>query len=157
LASWTEVGKAFSPTFIYTNIRTAYIKELSDQFIDLLLMHVEKIPDGSKAMFIIHVVHGQATKPSPNSCFGMREPHIWVGIHGQTVDENNKEEAYAWSDEVVEDLKEGGLMMKGGYVALMGGKEPVEDCFGDNWERLKELKQKLDPKAVFRHTVPSLI
>jgi hypothetical protein len=62
LASWTEVGKAFSPTFIYTNIRTAYVKELSDPFIDLLLKHIEKIPAGTKAMFIVHVVHGQASE-----------------------------------------------------------------------------------------------
>jgi FAD/FMN-containing dehydrogenase len=157
LSAWTEIGKAFSPTFIYTNIRTAYIKQLSDQFIDMLLKYVDNIPNGTKAMFIIHIVHGQATNVTPSSCFGMREPHIWVGIHGQTLDESNKEEAYAWSDAAVEDLKESGLMMKGGYVALMGGTEPVEECFGDNWEKLKELKQKLDPKALFRHTVPSLV
>lgn len=157
LALWTEVGKAFSPTFIYTNIRTAYVKELSEPFIDLLLNHVEKIPAGTKAMFIIHVVHGQATKAAPNSCFGMREPHIWVGIHGQTLDESNKQEAYAWSDEVIKDLKDNGLMMIGGYVGLMGANEPVEQCFGDDWGKLKALKSKLDPKSVFRHAVPSLV
>jgi hypothetical protein len=157
LALWTEVGKAFSPTFIYTNIRTAYVKELSEPFIDLLLKHVEKIPAGTKAMFIIHVVHGQVTKTALNSCFGMREPHIWVGIHGQTSNENSKQEAYGWSNGVVEDLKETELIMKGGYVGLMGANEPVEQCFGDNWEKLKELKIKLDPKLVFRNTVPSLV
>jgi hypothetical protein len=156
LAGWTEVGKAFSPTAIYTNIRTAYVKELSLPFIDLLLKHVSKIPAGTRAMFIIHAVHGQATKAVTTSCFGMREPHIWVGIHGQTLDESNKHEAYAWSDGVVEDLKKNELMMKGGYVALMGGNEPVEECFGGNWERLKELKRKVDQKSVFQHTVPSL-
>ncbi|KAE9379099.1 FAD-binding domain-containing protein [Stipitochalara longipes BDJ] len=156
LAAWTEVGKAFSPTFIYTNIRTAYVKALSEPFIDLLLKHVDKIPAGTKAMFIVHVVHGQATKAAPISCFGMRKPHLWVGIHGQTLDEDNKQEASTWADEVVKDLKAGGLLMKGGYVALMGGDEPVQDCFGDNWDRLKELKKKLDPNPFFQHTVPSL-
>jgi len=149
------VGKAFSPTFIYTNIRTAYVKTLSEPFVDLLLKHVGKIPSGTKAMFIVHVVHGKATKAASNSCFGMREPHIWVGIHGQTPDEGNQEEAAAWADEVVEDLQKGGLLMEGGYVALMGN-EPVEDCFGENWARLKELKKKLDPNNFFQHTVPSL-
>jgi Berberine and berberine like len=108
-------------------------------------------------MFIIHIVHGQATITATNSCFGMREPHIWVGIHGQTMDENNKLEAYAWSDEVLGNLREAGLMMKGGYVGLMGGNEPAKECFGDNWDRLKELKKRLDTKSVFRHNVPSLV
>lgn len=108
-------------------------------------------------MFIIHIVHGKATKPTSNSCFGMREPHIWVGIHGQTLEESNKHEAYAWSDAVVANLKQNSLMMRGGYVAQMGPKEPVEDCFGDNWERLKELMKKLDQDSVFRYAVPSLI
>lgn len=157
LASWTEVSKAFSPTFMYTNIRTAYVKELSDPFIDLLLKHIEKIPAGTKAMFIVHIVHGQAAKPVLGSYFGMREPHIWVGIHGQTLDKSNSHEAYAWSDAVVEDLKAAGLMMNGGYVGLMGGNEPVDECFGDNWERLKELKKNLDPKLDFKNTVPSLL
>jgi hypothetical protein len=157
LAGWTEVGKAFSPTAIYTNIRTAYVKDLSERFINLLLNHVGKIPAGTRAMFIIHIVHGQGTKPVANSCFGVREPHIWVGIHGQTLEESNKYEAYAWADNVVDDLKRSRLVMKGGYVALLGGDEQVEECFGDNWERLKELKRKLDQKSVFRHTVPPLI
>ncbi len=157
LAGWTEVGKTFSPTAIYTNIRTAYVKDLSEPLVDLLLKHVGKIPVGTKAMFIIHNVHGQAGKPVANSCFGMREPHIWVGIHGQTLDENSKHEAYAWADEVVEDLKENGLMMKGGYVAQMGDNEPVEECFGENWESLKILKRKLDHKSAFRYTVPPLV
>ena len=108
-------------------------------------------------MFIIHIVHGKATKPTSDSCFGMREPHIWVGIQGQTLEESNKNEAYAWSDEVVVDLKRNGLLMKGGYVAQMGGNEPFEDCFGDNWEKLKGLKKKLDQDSVFRNTVPSLL
>jgi hypothetical protein len=132
LAEWTEVGKAFSPTAIYTNIRTAYVRTLCDPFIDLLLKHIGKIPAGTRAMFIIHIIHGQATKAVTTSCFAMREPHVWVGIHGQTLDDNNKHEAYAWSATVVKDLKENGLMMKGGYVALMGGNEPVEECFGTN-------------------------
>jgi hypothetical protein len=157
LALWTEVGKAFSPTFIYTNIRTAYVKDLSGPFIDLLLKHIEKIPIGTKAMFIIHVVHGRATRPVSDSCFGMRQPHIWVGIHGQTLEKSNSHEAYAWSNAVVEDLIAAGLMMDGGYVGLMGGNEPIDGCFGDNWERLKDLKRKLDPKLEFKHTVPSLM
>jgi hypothetical protein len=122
----------------------------------LLLKHVDNIPAGTKAMFIVHVVHGHAMKPTPNSCFGMREPHVWVGIHGQTLAEENKQEAFSWADEVVEELTEGGLLTKGGYVALMGENEPTEDCFGDNWGRLKELKNKLDPNLFFRNTVPSL-
>ena len=114
------------------------------------------IPTGSKAMFIIHIFHGQGAKSNLQSCFGMREPHIWVGIHGQTLQESNKKDAYAWADEVVLDLRKNGLMMNGGYVALMGTTEPVEACFGDNWDRLKELKRKLDQTSMFRYAVPSL-
>lgn len=154
MPQWTEVGKAFSPTAIYTNIRTAYAKDLSEPLIDLLLEHAEKIPEGTKAMFIIHLFHGQGAKPNLQSCFGMRAPHIWLGIHGQTMEETNKQEAYAWSDEVVENLKKNGLVMKGGYVALMGKELPVNDSFGDNWDRLKELKRKLDGRHIFRYTVP---
>jgi len=135
LAKWTEVGKAFSPTAIYTNIRTAYAKELSEPLIDIVLKHARKIPAGTSAMFIIHLFHGQGAKPNSQSCFGMREPHVWLGIHGQTMEKSNKEEAYAWSNEVVEDLKVNELMMKGGYVALMGRELPVDDCFGGNWDR----------------------
>jgi hypothetical protein len=39
-----------------------------------------------------------------------------VGISGQTLDNNNKHEAYAWSDAVVEELEENGLMMKEGML-----------------------------------------
>lgn len=107
-------------------------------------------------MFIIHLFHGEGAKPNLKSCFGMREPHVWLGIHGQTMEESNRQDAYAWSDEVVEDLKRIGLMMKGGYVALMGQDLSVEGCFGDNWERLMGLKRKLDGKHVFQHTVPPI-
>jgi hypothetical protein len=156
LAQWTEVGKAFSPTAIYTNIRTAYIEAFSEPFIDLLVKHIENTPEGSKAMFIVHVIHGQAAKPDSRSCFGMRKPHIWLGIHGQSLQESNKNEAYAWADGVVLDLSSSNMMMKGGYVAQMGRNEPVEDCFGNNWERLKQLKNKMDGRPVFRYAIPSI-
>jgi hypothetical protein len=81
-------------------------------------------------MFIIHVVHGQATKVRPNSCCGIREPHSWVEAHGQTIEDSNQQEVYAWTNKVVEDLPGAGLMMKGGYDALMGGDGVSEDCFG---------------------------
>jgi hypothetical protein len=53
LAEWTELGKAFSLTAIYTYIRTAYVRTLSGPFIDLLLKHVDKMPAGARAMLII--------------------------------------------------------------------------------------------------------
>jgi len=107
-------------------------------------------------MFIVHIIHGQAAKPESKSCFGMREPHVWVGIHGQSMEEGNKKEAYSWADEVVLDLSQRNLMMKGGYLALMGKCEFVEDCFGGNWERLMQLKMKADKRKVFQHAIPSI-
>jgi len=71
LAEWTELGKAFSLTAIYTYIRTAYARTLSDPFIDLLLKLIDKIPVGTRAMFIIHILYGQATKDVTTSCFAM--------------------------------------------------------------------------------------
>jgi len=84
----------------------------------------------ARQFFITYIVHGQARIVTPNSCCGMRDPYIWVGIHGQTLEDRNQQEAYAWTGKVVEDLTGAGLMMKGGYVALMGGNEVSKDFFG---------------------------
>jgi hypothetical protein len=118
--------------------------------------HIGRIPSGTKAMFIVHIIHGQAAKPESSSCFGMREPHVWVGIHGQSMEEGNKKEAYSWADEVALDLSQSNLMMKGGYLALMGRCDFVEDCFGGNWERLTQLKMKADKRKAFQHAIPSI-
>ncbi len=66
-------------------------------------------------------------------------------------------EAKDWTEALVKELKESGEVLPGGYVNFMGTEESTEGCFGDNWERMKELKRRVDGGNVFEFAQPLLL
>jgi hypothetical protein len=157
-----EAGKAFAPTEVYTNVRSVYTPlRLSESLIDLLVSHTQKIstsPD-SKTSIIVHPSHGVSVISNPNSCFGKREPHMFIEILAMNVKHEDKTADYEWGDALEQDLKEKGLVSAGAYAALTEpgrAEKGLETFFGRNLERLREVKRKTDPGNVFS-SIPSLV
>ena len=153
MAKNMEASKAVSFYDAYLNMKTTTVPTLSTEFIDVLLKSATRIPLGSRGMILVHPVHGEALKPSIGSCFGTRNPRLNVEVIGATLDEGNKDETFAWADEIAGDLKRIGA--SGGHPAHFKNDEMVAVCYGKNWERLQSLKRKLDGENVLR-AVPSL-
>ena len=135
-------------------MKSTSVETLSIEFIDVLLKNAAKIPADSKAIILVHPVHGKALEPTPISCFAVRTPRLTVEVCGATLNDSNRSETFAWADHVAADLKKIGS--SGGHPAHFKNEESPEVCYGDNWKKVQTLKQKLDGGNAF-HAVPSLV
>ena len=133
----------------------------SDKYVDIAVKNYEKMPLASATAGLCHHVHGRATASmeSESSCFGYRKPHLVLEIIGASLDYEARADTGVWSERFHRELRmTDEVILKGGYVAL---NQPTavkaSECFGDNWERLMTLKEKHDPKNIFRFAAPQLV
>jgi hypothetical protein len=157
-----EAGQDFAPPEVYANVRSVYTPlRFSEPLIDVLVFHAQRIPTSpdSRASIIVHPSHGVSVTPNHNSCFGKREPHMFIEILAMNLKKDDKDADYNWGDALERDFKEKGLMSTGAYAALTEpgrAEKGLETFFGKNLERLREIKRKTDPGNVFS-SIPSSV
>ncbi len=86
------------------------------------------------------------------TAFGDRSAPIWIGVEANWEDAQDDEANIAWVRECVADMRRfsGG----GAYLNFPGffeeGDRLIREAFGENYERLVDLKNKYDPTNLFR-------
>jgi len=119
--------------------------------------HAERIPEGVQFGIGTFFVRGEAIKPRPQSSFRLREPFVFIHALGPVADPSRVKESKEWTDSVFNEMKEAGLI-KANYLAIMGPDLSVKECFGpENFNRLKDLKRRVDPEDIFRHVPATFI
>ena len=135
--------------------RAHYLTGLDDDAIATFLERVEALPgEFSSAYFIPE--NGAVGRPDPTAtAFPHRNAPFSVHVLGGWSDPSRDEEVSAWVREVHRAMapwSTGGV-----YVNLLGTDEPsrVPAAYGENWERLAELKRTWDPAHLFQsnHTI----
>jgi len=125
------------------------VKTLSDEFIDNLVEWAKKMTSPFSA-FLIHHVHGAATRVAPDAtAFALREPH-YIVMHDAAWDEGPAEPHLEWVRASLVAMQR--FAMPGLYVNFIVGEkeEAVRDSYRGNYERLAALKRKYDPTNFFR-------
>jgi hypothetical protein len=133
------------------------VPKLSPEVIDILVKNSLLSPIDSLASIIIHITHGKACLPNPDSCFVQRQPHASIEIVGASFEESEKDVMFSWADSVSNDLKDGGLVNEGQYAVFAAPGSQNEAWFGENWEKLKALKKKLDKDNIFQFATASYV
>jgi hypothetical protein len=104
----------------------------------------------------IHPFQGAATRVGlTDTAFGVRKPHFVVEILAAWEPGDDGAEAHVgWAEAVYADL--GQHAMLGGYPNLIGPAqaEQADEAYGPNASRLREIKQRFDPKNVFASATP---
>lgn len=154
---WMDMVKSFGTYGVYNGIKSLNISELSDDYVDIFAKNSENMPSADATLVFMHQLHGKATEGQDESCFPTRQPHFVLEILGSTKEEALKEASLKWSEGFYRELKDAGVAMEGGYTALVHPADvSPETCYGSNWVKLRELKQKYDPTNVFRGAVPQM-
>lgn len=125
------------------------VKVLSDEFIDTMVEWAKKMTSPFSA-FLIHHVHGAATRVAPDAtAFALREPH-YIVMHDAAWDEGPAEPHLEWVRASLAAMQR--FAMPGLYVNFIVGEkeEAVRDSYRGNYERLAVLKRKYDPTNFFR-------
>jgi hypothetical protein len=137
---------------------------LSPKVLSIIGQALEVMPSDSGTGFAVHMLSpGSPTvtdkRLAEGSCFSpeARQGHFMLELLGLAVDPAKLEESQRWMTILRDTLRATGEAMKGTYVSIIKpGDFGLDNIYGDNWELVKSLKEKLDPDGFFRSAIPAL-
>jgi FAD/FMN-containing dehydrogenase len=130
--------------------KSSYLKELSEEAIEVLAEYVSEMPSPTTGVGL-QQMHGAASRVDPTAtAFPHRDEHYDFLILSQWADPAESERNVEWTRSLfgaMEPFFEGGV-----YVNNLGdeGEDRVREAYGANYERLLALKGKYDPTNLFR-------
>ncbi|KAE9568720.1 hypothetical protein CGMCC3_g15148 [Colletotrichum fructicola] len=124
---------------------------LSEDMADLYAEFATKLP-GDGALLSMHQLRGKASRDDHlPGVFRWREEHNLLEIVGLTITKEKSQEAKEWADGYRDALVKLDGVIEGGYYSLLPkGQFAMEVVYGDHWETVKRLKEKVDPGNVFK-------
>ena len=138
-----------SPDGTHNYWRSTFLKELSDEVIDLLVEHGNQA-QSPLTRIVIQFFGGAAGRVGhADTAFAQRQAEYNVGIETQWTDAADRETHIGWARTLSDALKP---YSSGGYLLNYLGDEEldaVRAAFGSNHARLVELKTKYDPTNFF--------
>jgi hypothetical protein len=106
------------------------------------------------SMIALHHFHGVGTRvATTDTAFGLRSPHFMVEIVASWQD-NDSAAHQGWARHLSSQLKP--FALPGGYANFLApdAHEQIASAYGVNAERLRSLKGRFDPAAVFTSAIP---
>jgi hypothetical protein len=138
-----------SPDNSHNYVRSTFLKELSDEVIDLLVEHGNRAQSPLSRIVIQFFGGAVGRVGHADTAFAQRQAEYYVGIETQWTDLAESEAHIRWTRTLSDALKP---YSSGGYLLnFLGGEEidAVRAAFGSNHARLVELKTKYDPTNFF--------
>ena len=129
--------------------KSGFLPVLSDEAIDVIVDAFERVPSPMTGIFFDHV-HGAATRVAPDAtAFPHRDEAISVLLLGQWADPADTEATIAWVRETFEHLQP--HLSEARYTNFLAADEVsvVGQGYGENYQRLVEVKRLYDPDNVF--------
>jgi FAD/FMN-containing dehydrogenase len=130
--------------------RADFVKELSDEAIDLHVQHAAELPSMHSTMHL-YPVNGAAHRPSNSDTpFSYRDANWAEVIVGVDPNPASADKITAWTKDYWNALHPHSA--GGAYVNFMmdEGQERIQATYRENYSRLAEIKQKYDPTNFFR-------
>jgi hypothetical protein len=137
------------PDGTYNYWKSTFLKELSDEAIDLIIEHANRAQSPLSGV-VIEFYGGAAGKVGhADTAFTQRQAEYNVGITAQWTDAAESEKHIGWARDLWDALKP---YSSGGYLLnFLSDENPdaIRAAFGSNHARLVELKTKYDPTNFF--------
>jgi FAD/FMN-containing dehydrogenase len=130
--------------------KSAFFTDLSDAAIEVMIDAYAKAPSDMSLLTVEHV-HGAAARIDPAAtAFPHRQEGYNSLILAQWADPADTDANVAWARETFEALRP--YMAERRYVNYLSADDGgfVRQAYGENWQRLVELKRTWDPHNLFR-------
>lgn len=130
--------------------KSAFFKEFGDEAVEVMTTAFQKAPSAMNN-FILEEFHGAVTRVGPTeTAYPHRQPGYNLIVISQWLDPTEDEANIAWARETFAALAP--YMADANYVNYLGHDEGdrVRAAYGPNWERLVQLKRRVDPDNFFR-------
>jgi hypothetical protein len=138
-----------SPDSTHNYWRSTFIRDFSDEVIDLIIEHGNRM-ESRLSRIVIQFFGGAAGRVAPaDTAFAQRQAEYNVGIETQWTDAAESEKHIGWTRTLSDALRP--YSSNGYLLNFIGNEEPdtIGAAFGSNYARLVELKTKYDPTNFF--------
>jgi FAD/FMN-containing dehydrogenase len=128
------------------------ISGLGEEVIDRLMDHAEAAPSEHSTIDVWYQGGAMSRVSAGESAFGDRSAPILLGVEANWEDPQDDEANISWVRGCVSDMQR--FSDSGSYLNYPGfyeeGDQLIRKAFGENHERLVELKNEYDPTNLFR-------
>lgn len=130
--------------------RADFVNELGDELIAQHIKFAEAMPTMLSTMHLYPINGAAAQVGNMDTAWANRDVLWSMVIAGIDPDVNNKDKIISWGKQYWEAVHP--YSAKGAYVNFMmdEGEERVKASYGNNYQRLVEIKTKYDPNNLFR-------
>ncbi len=128
--------------------KSTFVKELSDDAIDLIIAHANKMRSPLSAVVIEYYGGAAGRIGLSNAAFAQRQAEYDIGIMAQWTDVREKDVHIAWAHDLSDALSP---YSSGAYLLnFLSDENPdIRAAFGASYPRLAEVKKKYDPTNFF--------
>lgn len=126
--------------------KSVYIEELPDDLIDTLVDAIDALPNTFSSVWLESMGGAVARVGPTETAFPHREAAYNVGIGVGWTDPADDEAMMGWAQDIYEMVRP--YSTEGIYANYLGQDDDIKDSFGENYDRLVELKTEWDPENV---------
>ena len=131
--------------------KSGFTTNISDELIDIIADGASSFISPMTAILFFHIHGAGARVPTSDMAFGLRGDRWDLNVLSQWTDPTESESQIAWTRELWGRIEP--LISASAYVNHIAGDdkpEKVRASYGENYDRLVELKTKYDPTNLFR-------
>jgi FAD binding domain/Berberine and berberine like len=137
------------PDRTYNYWKSTFLKDLSDDVLDIILEHANRVPSPLSGV-VLELYGGAAARVAPGeTAFAQREAKYNVGMTSQWLDPADSDRNIAWTRAMAAALEPYSTGQR--FLNFLSDESPdeVRKSFGSNHARLVELKTQYDPANFF--------
>jgi FAD/FMN-containing dehydrogenase len=130
--------------------KSAFFSDFDDEAVEMMAAAFEKAPS-PMSNFILEHFHGAVTRvAATDTAYPHRTPGWNLIVIAEWLDALEDEANIAWARESFDAMK--AFVVDAAYVNYLADDEPnrVRAAYGPNWDRLVQLKRRVDPGNFFR-------
>ena len=130
--------------------KSHHLKELSGGCIDKIIEYAGKMPSDECEVFIPHMEGAASRVPEDATAYAFRKTPFVLNIHTRWQNASDDEKCLAWARDFHRSTEQ---FANGVYVNFLSdeGENRVKDAYSkEAWNRLVQIKNKYDPKNLFR-------
>lgn len=150
LPSLQSMFDPIMPSGMHWYWKADFLNELSDEAIEAHLKHGPEMPTWRSTMHL-YPINGAAGRVGKKDTAWNYRGATWAEVHaGIDPDPANKEAITTWAKDYWNAIHP--FSAGGAYVNFMmeEGEDRIKGTYGDNYEKLVEVKTKYDPRNLFR-------
>jgi FAD/FMN-containing dehydrogenase len=124
--------------------------QLSDGLIDVMIDHARRIPDPQTEIAFAQLGGAVSRVPLDATAYTHRDAQYVINVHGRWAEKEKDDACIGWARSLFNAAAP--FATGGVYVNFLTQEEEgrVKLAYGKNYDRLVQLKNKYDPKNIFR-------